>query len=190
MKKSMYVLLAVLFIGSQMTLSAQNKADRTGKQRPTQEQMIQLQSSQMVKTLMLDDATAAKFTPVYTRYLEELRACRVMNQAGRGNRPSGVRNQTTEAKPAVKPVLTDAEVEKQIKEQFAQSRKILDIREKYYNEFRKLLTPKQIAKIYQTERGNADKFKREFSQRKQGKARQGHNPAHRRQVQPAQPQQQ
>ena len=65
--KFIYVILAALLIGSQ-TISAQNKDNKTNKQRPTPEQMIQRQANQMVTTLMLDDATAAKFTPVYEKY--------------------------------------------------------------------------------------------------------------------------
>jgi len=34
--------------------------------------MMQMQTNQIVKTLMLDDATAAKFTPVYEKYLGHL----------------------------------------------------------------------------------------------------------------------
>ena len=77
--KFIYVLLGALLLGSQMSLSAQNNDNREKKQRPTQEQMVQIQTNQMVKTLMLDDATAAKFTPVYEKYLNELRECRIMN---------------------------------------------------------------------------------------------------------------
>lgn len=94
------------------------------------------------------------------------------------NRRERSRNNNAEATPATKPVLTDAEIEKQIKDQFAQSRKILDIREKYYNEFRKILSPKQIAKIYQTEKSNANKFRKEFDRRKGQKHGQGKRPAH------------
>ena len=50
---------------------------------------------------------------------------------------------------------------------------ILDIREKYYNEFRKILSPKQIMKIYQLEKGNARKFQNEW------KKRQGQKPGQR-----------
>ena len=77
--KFIYVVLAALLLGSQMTLSAQNRDNKEKKQRPTQEQMMQMQTNQIVKTLMLDDATAAKFTPVYEKYLKELRECRMMN---------------------------------------------------------------------------------------------------------------
>ena len=71
--KFIYVILAVLLMGSQMTLSAQNTDNKQKKQRPTPEQMVQMQTKQIVNTLMLDDATAAKFTPVYEKYLKELK---------------------------------------------------------------------------------------------------------------------
>ena len=38
--KFIYVVLAVLFMGSQMTLSAQEKDNKEKKQRPTPEQMM------------------------------------------------------------------------------------------------------------------------------------------------------
>ena len=86
--KFIYVILAALLMGSQMSLSAQNKDNKERKQRPTPEQMTQMQTNQMIRTLMLDDATAAKFTPVYGEYLKELRECRMMNhkpRAGHGS---------------------------------------------------------------------------------------------------------
>lgn len=87
--KFIYVLLGALLLGSQMSLSAQNNDNREKKQRPTQEQMVQMQTNQMVKTLMLDDATAAKFTPVYEKYLNELRECRMMNRKPRAEKAQG-----------------------------------------------------------------------------------------------------
>lgn len=173
--KFMYVLLAALLIGSQLTLFAQNQPKNTKRERPTQEQILQMQTNQTVKTLMLDDATAAKFTPVYEKYLKELRECRMMNRKTDRPKPA----EGVEKKDASKPSLTDAEVEKMIKDQFTQSRKMLDLREKYYNEFRKILSPKQIMKIYQMEKSNADKFKKEFNKRKGQKPGQGHHPGQR-----------
>lgn len=38
-----------------------------------------MQCNQVVKALLLDDATAAKFTPVYMQYLKELSESRVSN---------------------------------------------------------------------------------------------------------------
>ena len=140
--KFIYVFLTCLMIGGQFSLSAQNQVNKDKRQRHTPEQFMERQTNQMVNTLMLDDAAAARFVPVYQNYLKE-------------------------------PVLTDAEVERQIKGRFAQSRKILDVREKYYDEFRKILSPKQIMKIYRTEQNNADKLKKEFDRRKKQAVAQG-----------------
>lgn len=173
--KFMYVLLAALLMGSQMTLSAQNKETKEKKQRPTQEQMLQMQTNQMVKTLMLDDATAAKFTPVYESYLKELRECRMMNRKPRAEKDKAQQGTEANAKTkAPKPAMTDAEIATMLKNQFAQSRKMLDIREKYYNEFSKILSQKQIMKIYQQEKMNMNKFRKEFDRRKGQKSGQGH----------------
>ena len=87
--KFIYVIMAVLLMGSQMTLSAQNTDNKQKKQRPTPEQMVQMQTKQIVKTLMLDDATAAKFTPVYEKYLKELRECRMMTHKARTEKTKG-----------------------------------------------------------------------------------------------------
>lgn len=106
--KFIYVMMAALLIGSQ-TISAQNKDNKDQKQRPTPEQMMQRQANQMVKTLMLDDATAAKFTPVYEGYLKALRECRMMNRHERNRRNNA------EAKQTAKPVPTDAEIENRLR---------------------------------------------------------------------------
>lgn len=171
--KFIYVLLAALLMGSQMTLSAQNKENKQRKQRPNPEQLVKMQTDRMVKALMLDDATSAKFTPVYEKYLNELRECRMMNHKPRVKRDVPQGTEANDAAEAQKPQMTDAEIAKQIKDQFAQSRKMLDIREKYYNDFSKILSQKQIMKIYQMERNNAEKFKKEFDRRKGHKPGQG-----------------
>lgn len=106
--KFIYVMMAALLIGSQ-TISAQNKDNKDQKQRPTPEQMMQRQANQMVKTLRLDDATAAKFTPVYEGYLKALRECRMMNRHERNRRNNA------EAKQTAKPVPTDAEIENRLR---------------------------------------------------------------------------
>lgn len=173
--KFMYAVMAVMLLGSQMSLSAQNKENKERKQRPTQEQMIQMQTTQMVKTLMLDDATAAKFTPVYEKYLNELRECRMMNRKPRTDKDKANATEANTGKVEPKPVMTDAEIATMLKNQFAQSRKMLDIREKYYNEFSKILSQKQIMKLYQQEKNNMGKFKKEFERRKGQKHGQGHN---------------
>ena len=128
--KKFFMVLVALFMGSQMAIFAQGKKEgKMDRKQFGQEQMQKMQCNQLINALALDDAETAKFKPVYTKYMEEMRAVRDMNPR------------------APRSTLTDAEVEQVIKARFAQSRKMLDIREKYYNEFRKILSPKQIAKI-------------------------------------------
>lgn len=156
-----FMLLTVVAMCSQSAFAQEKK-------RPDREQIQAMQCNQVVKALMLDDATAAKFVPVYQKYLKELSEVRMENA-----RKPKVKDAVT-TQPAPKAIPTDAEVEKAIKDRFAQSRKLLDIREKYYNEFRKILSPKQIMKIYQLEKGNAHKFQKEWKKR-QGQ-KQGQRP--------------
>jgi Spy/CpxP family protein refolding chaperone len=160
MKRNLFLMIAAaLLLGCQLNVSAQNKIR---KQRPTPEQTQQRQCNQMVKTLLLDDATAAKFIPLFSKYLEEMRAVR---QSYRDDRTL-----------ANKPMPTDAEIEKLIKDRFARSRKMLDLRENYYGQFRKILSPKQIWKMYQTEDQNAKKIKRVLKNRKANKRMQQGRP--------------
>lgn len=106
--KFIYVFLTCLMIGGQFSLSAQNQVNKDKRQRHTPEQFMERQTNQMVNTLMLDDAAAARFVPVYQNYLKELRECRMMNRrqlsSGQGAEQKGM-------KPQPKPVLTDAEKE-------------------------------------------------------------------------------
>ena len=60
---------------------------------------------------------------------------------------------------------TDDEVDKMMRDRFKQSRKILDVREKYYDEFRKFLSPKQVQKVYDQGQKNYGKFSKEMNRR-------------------------
>lgn len=153
MKQKIVYLIALLFvIGGQMGLYAQN--GKNTKQRLTPEQRVERQVEQVCKSLMLDDATTAKFSVVYKQYLKDLQAC---------SKPKG-ESKAFAPKKLEKP-LTDEQIEKQIEARFAKSRKILDIRERYYKEFKKVLTPRQIQKVYSLEKANGAKVKKEIERR-------------------------
>ena len=124
--KFIYVVLMALFLGSQMTLSAQNKENKERKQHPTPEQMMQMQTNQMVRALMLDDATAAKFTPIYEKYLKELRECRMMNFKPRARKDASSRYGSQYCQRNSKTGYEQMrKIAKMLKDQFAQSRKML-----------------------------------------------------------------
>ena len=66
---------------------------------------------------------------------------------------------------------TEQEIEQDIKNRFARQRAVLDVEEKYYDEFRSVLNPRQIEKVYQMSgKGmkNAAKARKGFGKGKKG----------------------
>lgn len=172
----LFIALTAIVLGSQMTLSAQEK------KKANKQHFRAMQCNQIVSALALDDATAAKFVPVYENYLNDMRATHGMSAGKKAVKPVAKGGTAPAVKPAVKPMPTDAEVEQAIKNRFAQSRKMLDVREKYYNEFRKVLSPKQIMRVYQLEKKNAQHFQKELKKRhgqKSGQHKQEQRNGHR-----------
>lgn len=166
MKKSIFVtLIALLFWGFQAASFAQNN---NGKPVPqlTPEQRAERRANGMVKTLMLDDAKAAQFVPLYKKYILELQSCQFRNKM------KGFGDKKVET-------MKDSEIKELLDLRFSESRRILDIREKYYKSFSKLLTPRQLWTIYSREKMMAGKMKKEMERRKNGKGKRGRHMQHR-----------
>ena len=70
----------------------------------------------------------------------------------------------------------DEEAEQAIKERFERSQQILDLREKYYAEYSKFLTPLQIQRVYKMERQVGDHLKQHRGQGKPQVPRKPHSP--------------
>lgn len=150
MKRRIVMLLSavVLLTGS---LSAQNEKD--AKSRPAKRpDFAEMQLKQVLDALMLDDKTAAEFTSVYKDYQKEMKDCRLPRMKKRGTE------------------MTDDEIAKEIESEFAQGRKVIDVKEKYYKKFKKILTMKQIRKIYSLERSNMRRLGWEMNRRQGHKA--------------------
>ena len=121
------------------------------------EQIIQMQSQRIVDELGLDDKTAAKFAEVYKKYMKEMDDLRKQYMP--------VKSDFKKDKPSMPKSLTDAEVDKMMRNRFTQARKMLDIREKYYNEFRKFLSAKQVQKVFDKGMDNHGRFRKEMNRR-------------------------
>lgn len=80
--------------------------------------------------LMLDEETAAKFAPLYKKYLEALRNCRPECPKEKGQKEC-----------------TDAEIEKRLEEHIACERKRLDVQEEYLQKFKKILNARQLQAV-------------------------------------------
>ena len=166
--KTKYVLMMVVAVlmGTQV-MNAQNKDEqgrKRGHKRMTMEQMAEMQANKIVGDLGLDDKTSAKFMEVYKKYMTE------MNDLRKEYMPKRPEPGKAPAMP------TDAEVDKMMRDKFNMGRKMLDIREKYYDEFRKFLSPKQVQKVYDKGMMNHGKFHQEMNRRAGMKHPQGNRP--------------
>jgi hypothetical protein len=169
MKKYLFVLVAAaMFVADQVNTYAQTVSTQGKRPHLTEQQIIDRRTDQMVKVLMLDDATTTKFIPVYSQYLKDKMACSKMMRGEKQNHKA-------------QEIMTDAQLDEMMKARFAQSSKMLSIREDYYARFRRFLSPRQIMKIFETEKSNEKKMKREMEKRRQMKGARQRGPQHQQQ---------
>lgn len=177
MKNKYFLMLMVACLMGTQVMNAQDDRDSGKRERKcmTMDQVATMQANKIVDQLGLDDDKAAKFTEVYKKYLKELNDLRQKDMLGKPDMKKGERQAPKQ--------MTDAEVDKMMRERFAQGRKMLDIREKYYDEFRKFLSPKQVQKVYEQDQMNKGKFHKEMN-RRAGMKRPGGQPGKQAPVQP------
>lgn len=126
------ILLIVFSLLLAVSASAQQPAARQdGKAH------IEQQVRQYTAAFSLNEQQTQQFGSLYKAYSKKMKA---IHQLYRSERPA----EGTEP--------TDEQIEQRILDNFAQSRAILDVREQYYKEFRKILTPKQINRIFEDEK--------------------------------------
>lgn len=165
--KYFFVLMMSVLMGTQVMNAQKEQGNerKHGRERLTMEQIADMQATKIVEDLGLDDKTATKFTDVYKKYMKELYDVR-KEFFKDFKKPGGMEKGKDGAKvhKRIQPP-TDAEVDKMMRYRFKQSRKMIDIREKYYDEFRKFLSPKQVQKVYDQGQMNPSKFHMEMNRR-------------------------
>lgn len=102
-------------------------------QKLTPEQRIEMQVKKAQKRLLLDEATAEKFAPVYKEYLEAMQQCK----------PTCPKLQKGEKKE-----LTDAEIDQMMQDRFAARKKLVETQETYYKKFKKILNIRQVEALF------------------------------------------
>lgn len=147
--------LAMFMVCMSMGANAQNKQKKDGS-RMSVEQLTELRAKRIAQALALDDATAQKFITTFCACQKELYAA---NKAMKGN------------KGKKRSEMTDAEIETIQKDRFKQSRKLLDLREKYYGEYRKFLSARQVQRVYELEKQDFKKFASHAAKNKKAPAR-------------------
>ena len=128
-----FIAVAVAMLVCAWTINAQS----TNRPRITREQLAERQARHIADEMALDNSIAERFVDTYCRSQKEIWA--LGPRTGRDtlrNEKSGAAIQT----------------EPDIQARFDRSQKILDIRKKYYAEYSKFLTQKQINRVYELER--------------------------------------
>ena len=165
--KYFFVLIAAFVMGTQVMNAQRHEYGKKMNHKRgeiSMETVAEMQANKIIGELGLDDKTAAKFTDVYKKYMKE------MNDLRKEYMPKVKAGEVS-----MSSMPTDAEVDKMMRNRFKQSRETLDIREKYYDEFRKFLSPKQVQKVYDQGQMNQGKFFKEMN-RRAGMKPQGSHP--------------
>lgn len=122
----------------------------------TREQLAETQANYIAKEMAMDDATSEKFVTTFCRFQKEVW------ELGPRPRKKSASNQS------------DAETEQALKDRFEHSQKILDLRKKYYIEYSKFLTQKQIERVYELEKEMMGRLNHRAPQRKKTHKRSGY----------------
>ena len=128
MKKIIAIIVGISLCLAAIAQQQHARKHEKGNIKVNKEEFVEKRCKAIAEKLMLDEAVSAKFIPLYKAYLNEMgenfAANRLQNNAE----------------------VSDADIDQSVKANIEKSRKMIDIREKYYNEFRGFLTAKQ-AKI-------------------------------------------
>ncbi len=136
--------------------SAQETTKRQKGERLSPEKFIEMRAKRIVNELELSSQTAEKFTALYTQYSNALMAERDTSGFPR-------RQKLNE--------LSDSEIDRLAENFFESQSDAIEVKEEYYEKFRKFLSPQQVLKIYEVERNMHDKINAEKGKRKDGEGK-------------------
>lgn len=147
MKNIVAVVLFVAALVAGLNAESQN-FDRFPRLR---ERITQAKLREIKASLKLDQATFDRFRPVYVRYEQEVTSIdfRKMGRLMKVDADS----------------LSATEADQLIVNQIDAAKRLVQIREKYYHEFKQVLAPQQIIKLYQTEAELRKKVMQEIKRR-------------------------
>jgi|ADurb_Cas_01_Slu_FD_contig_31_2429031_length_639_multi_8_in_0_out_0_1 hypothetical protein len=159
METKKLMIAAIVFLGMGMAANAQENEKMQKRPQFNAARMDSMQCHRMVDELMLNDATTAKFETLYMNYLTEMRTLRA---------PEGKMNKGEAQQEAWKEQ-SDADVQKMLEDRFDKELKMVNLRMKYYKEFKRILSPKQIVRIFQPGFGDRNMMHQPFFANKGGR---------------------
>lgn len=140
MKKTIFMLLVSMALSaSAQNAPQQDKQEcKKGQQCEKKHMGPKCDQKPQCDPFGLSDKDAEKFKATFEKYMAEKKAVFEKHQF---------------PKPENGQRLTDEQMDKKMKERFAVERELLAVKEKYYSEFRKFLTARQTAQLFQHKQG-------------------------------------
>lgn len=146
--KTLFCIIIMILSCTVIDAQRPNRPQNDKQQRLSREQLAEVQAKHIAHELAFSDAITQKFIKTYCNSQKEIWAL--------GPRPrKDIQGQS------------EQENESRIRQRFAMSEKILNIRQKYYKEYSQFLTQTQIERVYEEER----KMIKRITQRVQGQRR-------------------
>ncbi|MGN0214156.1 MAG: hypothetical protein ACI4AH_05030 [Muribaculaceae bacterium] len=135
--KKLIIMTIVAAIGAVSTMNAQPLARRGGEAKKVDpEKTIENKVQRMQEQLLLDDKQGEKFAVIYKDYLKAQQDLK--KQYGREEKAErGQRKQ-----------LTDDQIVERQKQRLAFQKKSAELKEEYYGKMSKVLTPRQLEKVF------------------------------------------
>ena len=147
MKKKITIMLLLFII-----LSVAAQAQQPKKRLTTRDRIEQARLREIRQSLKLDQATFVRFRPVYMRYERKMSNLNLKHQ--------------TNLIKVNADTLSDIEAESMLNDQLQNAKRVIMIRERFYFECKKVLTPQQTVKLYQSETDIRKKIMNEINKRK------------------------
>lgn len=145
MRKIRFIMLALM---TAICVAGAKAQQPNEKQKVSREQMVETQARHLADELALDDKTNDKFIETYINYKKELWAIAPKHDKKR--------QKVSE---------TEQQAAQNMQQKFERSQKMLDIRTKYYKQFSKFMTQKQIELMYSKEKNMMQRLKQRHDQR-------------------------
>ena len=127
--KDFFFIAVVAALMSSTQVMAQNT---TGNKNVDPAELVNRRCNRMCTAMQLDDATAAKFTPLYKEYLNELRACRPATC------PTECRDGNC----------TDVQRKACVENRLDCRENMAKVQKKYYAKFEKILNAQQLQTVF------------------------------------------
>ena len=130
-------IIILVFFGMSVVAGLNAEAQNVDRFPRLRERITQAKLREIKASLKLDQNTFDRFSPIYNRYEQEVTSIdfRKMGRLMKVDADS----------------LSTSDADELIVNQLNAAKQLVLIREKYYHEFRQVLAPQQIIKLYQTE---------------------------------------